>query len=426
MRRRAKKSGPPARRLTLAIDEIGARGDGVGRVDGGQIFVPLTAPGDLARVEAQAERGRLLELVEESHFRSPPSCVHYGACGGCALQHVSEDFYESWKRRRVVEALARAGLAETPIDELVTAPAASRRRATFAVRRAGKRVVAGFNERLSSRVVDMTACDILHPHLQARLSDLKALAGAVDAVSFDLAVTLCRNGLDVDIVGAKRAELIGRGLIDLAETARKAGCVRISFDGQPLVTFDPPVIDFDGVLVTPPPGGFLQASKEGEEALIRLVDEGLGGARRIADLFAGCGSFSLPLARTRSVAAYDSHAASIGALAAAVGAAQRSGMTINPVRAEVRDLFERPLAPDELKGFDAVVFDPPRAGARRQAEALAISGVPLIAGVSCNPATFARDAALLVAGGYRLRKVTPVDQFVYSAHIELVGLFERG
>jgi 23S rRNA (uracil1939-C5)-methyltransferase len=425
LRRRVRKTEPPARRARLAIAEIGAQGDGVGYDGAAPVFVPLTAPGDIVEAEIRGERGRLVELVEESPHRCAPPCPHYGRCGGCALQHVREDYYRAWKRERIVSALERAGLGAALVGELVSTPAASRRRATFAAQRTGQGVVLGFNERRSERIADIGGCLILHPDLLARLPTLKALSSSLPAARFDLAVTLCRNGLDVDVEAAALEEPRGTAFAALCAAAKTAGCTRLSFNGAPLVTFDPPRIEFDGVAVTPPPGAFLQASKEGEEALIALVKQAAGGARRICDLFAGCGSFALPLARRASVVAIDSDAAAIAALASAAADAQRAGLEINPPRSEVRNLFERPLTAAELRDFDAVVFDPPRAGARAQAEALAGSAVPVAIGVSCNPATFARDAAILAAGGYRLEKVSAVDQFVYSAHVELVGVFRR-
>lgn len=425
MRRRVRKKEAPARRARLAIVEIGAHGDGVAYDGAAPVFVPLTAPGDVIEVEIRGERGRVIELIEESPHRRAPPCPHYGECGGCALQHLRDDYYRAWKRERIVSALERAGLGTAPVGELISTPAASRRRATFTVRRTGQGALFGFNERRSDRIAGIDNCLILHPDLLARLPALKALAAALPAACFDLAVTLCRNGLDVDVEAAGLEEPRGTAFAALCAATEKAGCARLSFNRAPLVTFDPPRIEFDGVAASPPPGAFLQASKEGEEALIALVREAAGGARRICDLFAGCGSFALPLARQASVVAIDSDAAAIAALAAAAADAQRTGLAINPPRSEVRNLFERPLNAAELRDFDAVVFDPPRAGARAQAEALASSAVALVVGVSCNPASFARDAAILAAGGYRLEKVTAVDQFVYSAHIELVGVFRR-
>lgn len=206
MRRRARKPEPPARRARLEIVEIGAQGDGVGHDEGAPVFVPLTAPGDVATVEIRGERGRVVELIENSPHRGEPPCPHYGECGGCALQHVNEGFYRAWKRDRVVGALARAGLGETPVEEIVRAPAASRRRAVFAARRGSGRVVFGFNRRRSADLVDIATCHVLHPDLLARLPALKTFAAEVPAGCFDFAVTLCRNGLDIDIAGERLAE----------------------------------------------------------------------------------------------------------------------------------------------------------------------------------------------------------------------------
>ena len=394
-------------------------------LDGAPVFVPLTAPGDVAIVDVRGERGTLIELIEKSPHRAAPPCKHYGQCGGCALQHVTGDFYRQWKRARVVEALSRVGLGEAPVADLIETPAASRRRATFAVRRSKAGVFLGFNARQSSTVVAIEDCKILHPELLAALPSLRALATGIDASAFDLAVTVCRNGLDIDIVGTAQ-EPRGAALQNLMGATGPARCLRLSLNGAALITLDPPVIDVDGIAVTPPPGGFLQASREGAAALLALVRQGVGTARKVADLFSGCGAFALPLAKTATAFAVDSDKAAIEALAAAAANAQRAGLAINPVRAEARDLFERPMRAADLNGFEAVIFDPPRAGAMAQAEELAKSKVPIVVGVSCEPATFARDAAILSRGGYRLAKVTPVDQFVYSPHIELVGVFERG
>lgn len=425
MRRRVKKVEPPARRARLEIAEIGARGDGVAYEAGKAVFVPLTAPGDIVEAEICGARGRVIEIVEKSPHRHPPPCPYFGRCGGCSQQHVDESFYRGWKRARVIEALARAGLSEPSVDSLVATPAASRRRALFTVKKTGAGVAFGFNQARTTNVVDLKTCDILHPMLLEKLGALRALCAAVAAPRFKLAVTLCNNGLDVDIQERRLEEPRGGDLFALTEAAKDAGCTRLSLNGAVIVAFEAPVVALDGVAVTPPPGAFLQASAEGEAALIELVKVGVCDARKVCDLFAGCGSFALPLAKTAIVFAVDSDAAAIAALAAAAANAQRAGAAINPPRTEARNLFERPLTAMELEDFDAVVFDPPRAGAKAQAEALAQSRVPAVIGVSCNPATFARDAVILRGGGYALEKVTPVDQFVYSAHVELVGIFRR-
>ncbi len=424
-RHRPKKAAAPATRVVAAISAIGADGDGVAIIDGARVFVPMTAPGDVAEIDRRGDRGTLVSLIEEGGRRASPPCPLYGACGGCSLQHLTRDYYRDWKRARIVDALKREGFDGVDVGPVVETPAASRRRAAFAVGRQEGRTLFGFNRRRSSDIVDIDRCLVLHPDLQARLAGLRVLAGKIDASAFDFSATLCDNGLDVVASGNIRP-LAGPGLSVLIEAARAAGAVRLTLNDETLVQFAPPIVSFDGIPVTPPAGGFLQASREGEAALIALVKTAAAGARKVADLFSGCGAFALPLATRATVSAYDCDRAAIEALAGAAADAQRAGMKISPVRAEARDLFERPLAAGELKAFDAVVFDPPRAGAEAQAAEIARSAVPLVVGVSCNPSSFARDAAILKAGGYTLSQATPVDQFVYAAHVELVGIFRKG
>ncbi|NWG91309.1 MAG: class I SAM-dependent RNA methyltransferase [Parvularculaceae bacterium] len=415
----------PPRRAVARIAEIAAAGDGVAIVDGARIYAPLTAPGDVVEIDIRGGRGEVIALKEAGPHRAAAPCRHYGQCGGCSLQHVTRAFYRDWKRARVVDALAREGLGEAEVRPTLETPAASRRRATFAVRKLGDCAILGFNARRASEIVDLEDCLILDRNLADMLQALRALAATIDAGAFDLSVTQCENGLDAVAIGKIRTPE-GRGRAALIEAARRAGIVRMTVNDEPIVAFAAPVVRFDGLAVTPPAGSFLQASREGEAALIGLVKEALAESRKIADLFSGCGAFALPLARTATVSAFDADRAAIAALATAAGAAQREGLNINPVKVEARDLFERPLSAKELKGFDALIFDPPRAGAEAQATAIAQSGVALVVGVSCNPKTFARDAVLLVSGGYRLSHVVPVDQFVYSAHVELVGIFRKG
>lgn len=421
---RAKKAASPARCEIARIEEIGAGGDGVAIIDGARVFVPLTAPGDVAEIDRRGERGTLVELKERSPHRAEPPCRHYGRCGGCSLQHLERAFYREWKRNRVASALAREGLGGTQVKATIETPTASRRRAVFAVKKIQGRALLGFNARRSADIVEIEDCLVLDASLTARLPALRTFSSQIAAPSFDLSVTLCDNGLDIVVMGSAEAPR-GASLAGVVNAARAAGAARLSLNDEILALFAPPVVSFDGVCVSPPPGGFLQASREGEEALIALVKEAAAGARKIADLFSGCGTFALPLAKMATVYAADADRASIDALAGAAANAQRAGSAINPVKADARDLFERPLTAKELKGFDAVVFDPPRAGAAAQAAEIAKSGVPLVIGVSCNPATFARDAAILAEGGYTLSHVVPVDQFVHSAHVELVGMFYR-
>lgn len=402
---------------------LGARGDGVSRHEGKEVFVPYTLPGERVRARVADGRGALTEIVSASPFRVEPTCRHFGDCGGCAVQHAARNYYLGWKRGLVVEALDRAGLGEVPVREVIAVAPATRRRASFAAARTSRGVALGFNARASHHLVEIAACDILHPALFAALPGLKTLAAALPPAwrAFDMAATLCENGLDVDITSPRGVEEPGGAALQrLGEAMRAAGAIRTSLNRAALLTLAPPVVRFAGVPVALPAGGFLQASAEGESALVALVENAAAGARMAADLFCGAGALSLPQSKTATVRAFDSDREAVAALASAARHSPHK-----PLRAETRNLFERPLMADELNEYDVVVFDPPRAGAREQAGEIARSRVPRVIGVSCNPATFARDAALLAAGGYDLVEVTPVDQFVYSAHVELVGTFAK-
>lgn len=422
IRDNARRKAPPPRRVTATVSAIGAGGDGIARLDGETFFVPLTAPGDRIVADVRGERGQLVEVVEPSADRAEPPCPHYGECGGCTLQHISAASYQRWKRDRIVDALRKAGLTDAPVAEPVMTPPGTRRRATLGYRRG----VLGFKRRRSETLIGIPSCVILHPGIATRLPQLAKLIAALTDEAGDATVTLCSNGIDLAIATPNPTRELYRRLSDVINLANEAGVVRTTVNDETLFEGELPRIVIDGFTVTPPPGGFLQASAEGEAALIEIVREATQGARKIADLFCGCGTFALPLSRRAPVRAFDSDAASVGALQQASAAAQRGGKSSKPVIAERRNLFERPLQVGELSAFDCVVIDPPRAGARAQAEALSVSTVDRVISVSCNPSTFARDAAILSHGGYSLRAVTPVDQFVYASHIELVAVFDRG
>ncbi|WP_375203420.1 class I SAM-dependent RNA methyltransferase [Hyphococcus sp.] len=418
------KTPAPLKTAEAKIEEIGARGDGVALIDGEKIFVPCSAPGDVARIAYRGSRGAIETLIAKSQQRVSAPCPYFGECGGCALQQLNTDYYRGWKRELVVKALAREGFDETIIAPPLRLAHAPRRRASFAVRRTGSGVVFGFHERASARIVAIKECLVLAPKLAAMLPSLRALAEKAPARwrIFDLHVTLCDNGLDIAFLGGDASDdLTGPEIMALTETAQDAGVVRITADGAPVAMFEAPFVRFGGVAVAIPPGAFLQASGEGEAALTGFVAEHAKGAKRIADLFSGCGTFALALSANAAVDAFDSDPPAIAAL----DAGARSASLRHPLRAERRNLFERPLSAEELKPYDAVVFDPPRAGAKAQAEQLAQSSVPVVIGVSCNPASFARDAGLLRDGGYSLSQVLPVDQFVFSAHVEVAGLFTK-
>lgn len=406
--------------VTVTINAIGHRGDGIARTAEGALHVPYTLPGEVVSVTRTGD-GRAWPIAIEtpSPERVAPVCRHFGRCGGCALQMMPLAATRRLKRDFVVAALERQGLAPT-VEEPSGAPVAGRRRAVMTALRDGGRVVLGYHERRSERVVDLAECPVLVPALQARIGAIRAILAPFlqNRKRVRATATMTDAGLDLALEGGADvdAAAIGR----LAAQAGAAGLARLSVDGEPVLTLAEPVVTVAGIAVVPPPGAFLQASAEAEAAMAGLVAGHLAGARRAADLFAGLGTFSFALARTMPVRGYEADAAMVAALAQA---ARTPGL--KAIEAERRDLFAFPLSPKELTRFDAVAIDPPWAGAKAQAEALAASPIGRIAYVSCNPGSFSRDARILAKGGFTLERVVPVDQFVYSAETEVVGLFSR-
>jgi 23S rRNA (uracil1939-C5)-methyltransferase len=408
----------------LTIWRIGHRGDGL--VDGpdGPIYVPGALPGETVEVEAvpgHPDRRAVLRVERRNAERIAPICPHFGVCGGCAVQHWGAAPYRAWKRGLVVEALPQAGL-DAPIAALIDAHGEGRRRATFHARRSPRDVLeVGFSAARAHRVVAIDRCPILAPSLDGALTAAWAIAEALQPSKkpLDIQVTATDSGLDIDVRGS--GPLTASLTAALARVAGKHDLARLTRHGELVVQNRAPTLRIGSAIVPLPPAAFLQATAEGEAALSRLVVAACAGAAKIADLFCGIGPFALRLAERARVVAIDNDAAALAALKRA--AASASGL--KPVEVQERDLFKDPLVAAELRRFDAVAFDPPRQGAQAQARALAASGVPLIVAVSCNPATFARDAAELVRAGYKLVDVTPVDQFRYSAHVEIVARFER-
>lgn len=407
-------------RFTIA--RLGAQGDGIAAIEGGhgEVFVPFTLPGETVEAARHKDRAALLAVLEASPLRVAPACRHFGACGGCALQHMEEGAYRAWKREKVVHALKAKGIAGE-VGDLVDCRPQTRRRAVFSARRTEGGMLLGFNRHLSAEIVALEECPVSLPAIVAALGRLRDLASLVCATRdpFHLTVTATDSGLDVAAQGSGR----------MAEPQRRAaaafvireGFCRLSVDGEIVVEPKKPVVMFGPVAVVPPPGAFLQATAEAEQAMADLVGRHLARARRIADLFSGCGSFALRLAARAEVHAVEGDAPALAALDRGF----RFASGLKRVTAERRDLFRRPLTAKELAAFDGVVFDPPRAGAEEQAKQIARSDVPFVAAVSCNPVTLARDLAILRDGGYVLKSVTPIDQFLWSAHVEAVALLEK-
>ena len=445
MRRRARRGG--GRQVELAIEGLGARGDGFAGLDGRPVFVPYTLAGDRVRVRLTGERGggykaEMLELLEEGAGRVAPPCPHFGTCGGCALQHLSDAAYGEWKRDLVRQALAQRGLHEVPVAPLVRIAPGTRRRATLAATRDGARVALGFHGRESHRVVDLESCLVLTPGLTALLPALREALAPLLAAREVAALTLCEieTGIDLLIVSATAPNLAAReALAALAEAqdlarlswAQLSGAGRptagMAPEPEPVVLRRAPRLRFAGVPVAPPPGGFLQPTVAGEAALVDRVLAYLpAGAETIAELYAGCGTFTFPLVQAQKTGRGRVHAVERDEAAlAALWAAARKADLAGRITVTAQDLARMPVLAEDLEGGDCVVFDPPRAGAREQVAEIARSRAPAAVAVSCNPKTFARDARILVDGGYTLVEVTPIDQFPWTGHLELVASFRR-
>jgi 23S rRNA (uracil1939-C5)-methyltransferase len=408
----------------LAIDHVGHRGEGVAFAEGEAVYVPYTLGGETVEVAptpGHPDRRRLLAVEHASPERVVPFCPHFGVCGGCAIQHWEIERYRAWKHQLVVETLKQAKLA-CEVSPLIDAHGLGRRRITLHARMGTHDVLkVGFTAVNSHDVVPVDRCPILDPGLGGALDAAWALAEPLISAGkpLDIQITATDGGLDVDVRGS--GPLAAAMITTLSRICEQHRLARLTRHGELVLMRSPPVVSIGTAQVTLPPGSFLQATVAGEETLAALVAEACGRAKNIADLFCGVGPFALRLAAKARIGAFDSDAGAVAALQKA--ATGTSGL--KPVKAETRDLFRRPLVAQELRDFDAIVFDPPRQGAQAQALQLAASKIGTVIAVSCNVATFARDARILVDGGFRLEKVTPVDQFRYTPHVELVARFTR-
>jgi 23S rRNA (uracil1939-C5)-methyltransferase len=413
-------AGPP---IDVIIEAMGGEGDGVAP---GPIFAPYTLPGERVRVAGSGERRELVEVLAASAERATPPCPHFGACGGCALQHWAHEPYLAWKVERLALTLSRQHL-ETEILPAFAAGPGTRRRVALHARRGGRDAAKlGYKARKSWDLVDIAVCPIADPAIQAAIPALKRLAAPLfehPKSAPTLHVTLTATGLDIDITGveAKSGGLSADARMQLAERAAEADFARVTLAGEMAYLARLPMVRLGPATVSLPPGAFLQATPQAEAAMAAFVGEQAAGAGRIVDLYCGVGTFTFKLAEVGQVHAADFSPEAVQALTSALAGAPG----LHGVTTEARDLVRRPVLAEELKKTDLVVFDPPRAGAAEQAAEIARSKVARVIGVSCNPATFARDAHTLVDAGFRLDRVLPVDQFLWSPHIELVGVFSR-
>jgi 23S rRNA (uracil1939-C5)-methyltransferase len=408
----------------LVIDHVGHFGDGVALAGGENVYVPYTLGGEtveVAPVGGHPDRRRLLQVEHASLERITPFCPHFGICGGCAIQHWEAERYRAWKRNLVVEMLAQAKIT-CKVDPLIDAHGLGRRRVTLHGRMGTHDVLkVGFAAAGSHDIIPVDRCPILSPGLDGALDAAWALAEPLISTGkpLDIQITATDSGLDVDVRGSGLVPT--KTIAALSRVAEQHRLARLTRHGELVLMRTPPTITAGTAQVILPPGSFLQPTVAGEEALAALVADHCKRAKSIADLFCGVGPFALRLALKSRVAAFDSDAGAVAALQKA--AASTSGL--KPLKAEARDLFRRPLMPQELRDYDTVVFDPPRQGAQAQVTQLAASRIATVVAVSCNVATFARDAKILIDGGYTIEGVTPVDQFRHTSHIELVARFVR-
>ena len=422
MRRTRPTKAVPSREAVVEITAVGAAGDGMAS---GPIFVPFALPGETARISIAGDRGEIVELLSASPERIPPVSPHYGLCGGCQLQHWAQGPYLDWKVEQLRRVLARESLeAEILPPFAASSPA---RRLGLHARRGPGGVILGFKQRRSWDLIEVTQCPVADPRLVAAFPALRRLAEPFlehPKSAPTLHVTLTSTGIDVDVTGVEAKS--GGGLsadarMRAAEAAAAGDLARVTMGGEVVYGARPPTVRFGAASVVLPPGGFLQAVAGAEDALAGFALEHAAGARRVADLFCGAGAFTFRLGEIAPVLAADADVGAISAL--------RTGLSSAPglktVTAEARDLYRRPVLAQELKHVDAVLFDPPRAGAIEQTAQIAESVVARVVAVSCNPTTFARDARRLVDAGFRLERVLPVDQFLWSAHMELAAAFSR-
>lgn len=404
----------------VTIERMGAGGDGIAATAAGSAYVPFSLPGEVANVALENGRATMMALLEPSPERVAPSCRHFEECGGCTLQHWQDGAYQEWKRSLVQEALGGRGLT-FKLDPLVPCQPETRRRTVFAVRTSERGAVLGFNRHLSHELIDIAECPITVPEIVSRLDDLREVVAVLGGgmKPFKLTVTSTASGLDITASGcgapdaAKRQALTGLVI--------KKGFARLSFEGEIIVEPRKPLVHFGKVPVFLPPGGFLQATADAENAMCDLVTGHLAKAKKTLDLFCGSGTFAMRIAEKSSVHAVENDQSAVAAIDRSV----RFVQGLKPVSVERRDLFRRPFLARELAPFNGLVFDPPRAGAEAQAIEIAKSSVSKVAAVSCNPVTLARDLSILVKGGYKIDRVVPIDQFLWSSHVEAVALLSK-
>ncbi len=401
----------------IEITRLGHHGDGIAA---GPIFAAKTLPGEVVEGDVVGDRIASPSVVTPSPNRVKPPCPHFKSCGGCALQHASDSFVAEWKSDVVRTALSHQGV-DLPISGVLTSPDRSRRRATFAGRRTKKGVLVGLHGRASGTLVPVPNCILMTPKIMDGMPALEALVQVGGSRRGEMAMTVTDSdaGLDISVVDGKELDMEMRS--ELAAVVREHGVIRLSWNGDEVVQETRPFLTFGRARLVPPPGAFLQATRHGEQSLVALMKDAVAGAERVVDLFAGCGTFALPMSEFAEVLAVEGE----GAMLESLSDAWKTASGLKPVTVATRDLFRQPLLPDELNKFDAAIIDPPRAGALAQVGELAKCNIASIGFVSCNPVTFARDAKTLIDSGFEVEWLQVVDQFRWSPHVEIAAKFSR-
>ena len=389
---------------------------GLGRASDGQSLLPRVLPGE----EVDVAKDGTIRIATPSPSRVAAPCRHFRSCGGCAMQHASDPFVAEWKQDIVRKVLQARGIS-ADFRPITTSPAQSRRRAKFSGRRTKKGALVGFHAKASDTVIAVPDCKLVTPAIVGTLPALEALTLLACSRKGEIDLTVTDTVMGADVLITTEKSLTPQLRMELATLANHHRLSRLVWNDEPVVMINPPAQDFGGTKVTPPPGSFLQATQHGQDALWEAVDEITAGARKVVDLFSGCGTFTLPLAKRAEVHAVESESVMLDAL----DLGWRGGHELRKVTTEARDLFRRPLEADEFRLYDAAIIDPPRAGAEAQISSLAASEVNTIAMVSCNPMTFGRDAAILIEAGFVMDWIQVVDQFRWSPHVEIVAPFTR-
>lgn len=408
--------------VELKIDHVGALGDGIASTDNGPVFVPFVLVGETIIADVSNSRGTIVDIKSPSADRIAPICKHFGSCGGCAAQHMNEDAYKAWKLDIANQALQKGGI-DYKIETINACQPGERRRVVLTAERSNEGTKLGYHQAVSHELVAIDECPVAHPDIIKHLDLFREIAQIITPHSktSQLTILLCENGFDVAISG--KFELKDATIHTAAQKVTSSSVVkRLAFNNEVLVEASAPALTFGDTLIQVPTGSFAQASKRAELEMIALVTKHLKSCKKTVDLFSGCGTFTFPLAQKCAVHAVETSGPALNA----IDRGFRSRQGLKPITTERRDLYRSPLVRENLKPYQGVIFDPPRAGAEVQSKQLARAlNIKKVAAVSCNPTTLARDLDLLIKGGFKIKSITAIDQFLWSPHVEMVALLER-